>query len=84
MVMTYGFLVLFMTAIAMPIGAFVIFVVPALRSLGYFNDSFFLALVNFTAQWWWLMLPPAILVGALMCTRYLATRWNRIVGALGG
>jgi hypothetical protein len=81
-VVTYGaFLMLFAVAF-LPVGAFVIFLVPALKELGYFDESYALAVASFVANWWWLILPPTIAVVAISVTEYLDRRWNGIVNAL--
>ena len=84
MVASYGFIVLFLMAVAVPVQAFAVFVVPSLRAQGYLEHSVILAAVDFTYEWWWLLLPAAILVSAIFTSRYLASRWNRIVVALNG
>ena len=84
MAASYGLLVVFFMAVAVPVSAFSVFVVPALKDQGYLQHSFFLAVVDFTVKWWWLMLPAGILVSAILTSRYLASRWNRIVEALNG
>lgn len=81
---TYGFLVVFFMAVCVPISAFLIFIVPALREQGYFENSAFVNFANFIATWWWVFLPFVILIPAIFITRYFAARWNRIVEALHG
>ena len=84
MVASYGFIVLFLMAVALPVEAFAVFVVPSLKEQGYLENSVVLAAVDFAYEWWWLLLPAAILVSAIFTSRYLANRWNQIVVALNG
>lgn len=84
MVASYGFLVVFFMAIAVPVVAFSVYMVPVLKEQGYLRHPIFLAVVDFTVQWWWLMLPPAILVSAIFTSRYFSHRWNKIIEALNG
>lgn len=84
MVASYGFLVVFFMAVAVPVAAFSIYIVPALKEQGYLQHSLFLAVVDFTYQWWWLMLPLASLVSAILTSRYFSHRWNKIIEALNG
>lgn len=84
MVGCYGLMVLVLMALAVPVEAFLVFVVPALKDQGYLEHSVFLAVADFTNTWWWLLLPAAILASAIVTSRYLAGRWNRIVEALNG
>lgn len=85
MMVTYGFLFLLLAAICVPVGAFMIFFVPALIQMGHMQPgSFFLNAVNLVVEYWWLVLPPAFAVASLLVTRHLSRRWNGIVVALNG
>jgi hypothetical protein len=81
---TYGLLVVFLMAICVPISAFLIFIVPALKDQGYLKNSVFLAVADFVVAWWWALLPFAVLLPAIFISRYFAARWSRIVEALHG
>jgi hypothetical protein len=81
---TYGLLVVFLMAICVPISAFLVFIVPALKDQGYLKNSVFLALADFAVAWWWALLPFAVLLPAIFVSRYFAARWSRIVEALHG
>lgn len=81
---TYGLLVLFLMVICVPISAFLVFIVPAVKDQGYLKGSVFLAVADFVVAWWWAILPFAVLLPAIFISRYFATRWNRIVEALHG
>lgn len=79
---TYGFLVLFVLGVCIPAFAFSIWVVPALKEQGYLRDSIFLLLVQFVFNWWWALLPFAVLIPGFFISRYFAKRWNAIADAL--
>lgn len=81
---TYGLLVVFLMAICVPISAFLVFIVPALKDQGYLKSSVFLAVADFVVAWWWALLPFAVLFPAIFISRYFAARWSRIVEALHG
>jgi hypothetical protein len=81
---TYGFLVVLVMAVCVPISAFLIFIVPALKEQGYLKNSLFLALADFVVAWWWAILPFAVLIPAIFISRYFAARWSDIVEALNG
>lgn len=81
---TYGLLVVFLMAICVPISAFLVFIVPALKDQGYLKNSVFLAVADFVVAWWWALLPFAVLLPAIFISRYFAARWSRIVEALHG
>jgi hypothetical protein len=85
MMVTYGFLFLVVAAVGVPVGAFVIFFVPALISLGHIETgSLLLSTVDAIAQWWWVALPPALVLASFLVTRYLSRRWNKIAETLDG
>ena len=81
---TYGLLVVFLMAICVPISAFLVFIVPALKDQGYLKNSIFLSVADFVVAWWWALLPFAVLLPAIFISRYFAARWDRIVEALHG
>lgn len=81
---TYGFLMVLFMAVCVPISAFLIFIVPALKEQGYLKNSLFLALADFVVAWWWVLLPFAVLIPAVFISRYFGARWNGIVEALNG
>lgn len=84
MVGSYGFIILGLMAIVLPVEAFSIFVIPTLKSQGYLSHSSVLAAIDLAYKWWWVLLPVSILASAIFTSRYLARRWNRIVEALHG
>jgi hypothetical protein len=78
----YGFIALFLMAVAVPVEAFLLFIVPTLKHQGYLNHSVFLVAADFVHSWWWWLLPCVILISALIVALYLSARWNRIADAL--
>jgi Flp pilus assembly pilin Flp len=82
--MSYGVLLALFALVCLPVIAFVIFLVPALKGLGYLQSSDALAVAEFVARWWWLMLPPSVAVVAVVVIGYMEKRWNGIVNALQG
>ncbi len=81
-VATYGLLPLLYVVVALPALEFSIYLVPAMKARGYFNDSILLWIFDFLFQYWWAILPVSICLVAIAATRYFAKRWNRIVEAL--
>ena len=85
MMLTYGFLFLVLSAVCVPIGAFMIFFVPALVQMGHMKSgSLLVAVADFVAGYWWLLLPVGLVAAAFLVTRYLSRRWNHIAEALDG
>ncbi|MDR2189070.1 MAG: hypothetical protein LBE62_13675 [Azonexus sp.] len=81
---TYGLLSVFFLAAYVPLAAFMLFFAPTLIHLGYLGrDSVLVTVADFVAAWWWALLPVIVLITAIFVSRYFASRWNRIVEALG-
>ena len=83
-VITYGVFLFLFALIGIPLSAFLVFFVPALKEQGYLQNSYVLSIADFVYRWWWLLLPPALAAVATVVTRYLGKRWNGIVNALQG
>ena len=79
---TYGTLVFVLLVAWIPFEAFMILVVPALRSQGYMEHSILIMLYNFSIDWWWGLVPLVILSASTMVTRYLSARWHKIAEAM--
>lgn len=79
--LAYGLFAFALTAIGIPTTAFMVYVVPTLEVQGYLHDSWLMAAIRFLVQWWWMVLPPLLVATSFYVNRYLASRWNRIVGA---
>jgi glycopeptide antibiotics resistance protein len=66
---TYGFLVVFLMSICVPVAAFMVFIAPTLNEQDDFKHSVlfqaFLKLADFVADGWVLLLPFMVLIPAL-------------------
>jgi hypothetical protein len=82
MALTYGIAVALLAVFGVPIGHFMVYVAPTMRQWGYLDDSWLVQAAEFAAEFGPLTLPPVLAIVAILVTRYLAPRWNGIVGAL--
>ena len=81
-VTTYGLLLFVLAALGIPINAFLVYVVPVLRQMGYLENSLFLAFANFLITWSFVLVPLVFLIITICVLRYLTKRWNNIANAL--
>lgn len=84
MALTYGFAVALLAVFGVPIGHFIVYVAPAMRQLGYLENSWLVQAAELAVRYGSLALPPLLAIVAILVTRYLAPRWNGIVSALKG
>jgi len=68
--------------VAIPIQAYVVFIAPELQQAGRPYGSWLVAVSHFVGQWWWSLLPLAVLVATVWLTRKLAGKWSGICSAL--
>jgi hypothetical protein len=80
--LTYGFVYLIAATVAIPIQAYVVFVAPQLQEMGQPYGSWLVAASSFVGQWWWPLLPLAVLASTIWLTRKLAAKWSGICSAL--
>ena len=80
--LTYGAVYLFVTIVAIPVQAYVVFVAPSLREAGKSHGAWLSSAAEFIATWWWPALPVAVLVTTILLTRKLAIKWAGICAAL--
>ena len=80
--LSYGIETFFLVAIALPLEAYAVFIAPPLASSGYPYARWLVLVARFIRGWGWLLLsiPPAI--ASVVLTRYLVTRWARILESL--
>jgi hypothetical protein len=80
--LSYGIETFFLVAITLPLEAYAVFIAPPLESSGYSYGRWLVFLAQFIRGWGWLLLsiPPAI--ASVVLTRYLVTRWARILESL--
>jgi hypothetical protein len=81
-IMAYGLLLFVLAVLGIPINAFLVYVVPMLRQMGYFENSLFLAVANFASSWSFVIVPLVFLAVTICILRYLTTRWSNIATAL--
>lgn len=80
--LTYGFVYLIVAIVAIPVQAYVVFVAPQLQEAGHSYGSWLVAAASFVDQWWWPLLPLAVLAATIWLTRKLAAKWSGICSAL--
>ena len=81
-ILAYGLLLFVLALLGIPLNVFLVYVVPTLRHMGYFENSLFLAVVNFVSTWSFLIFPLVFLVVTICILRYLTKRWSNIATAL--
>jgi hypothetical protein len=82
---TYGFTLFLYLALVIPLDLVAIYLVPPLKTQGYFEGSFsqlFLWFLDVIFSRWYLVMAAVTVLTAFFTTRYLARRWNRIAEAL--
>ncbi|WP_162823669.1 hypothetical protein [Lysobacter sp. TY2-98] len=80
--LVYGSVYLVVAVVAIPVQAYVVFVAPQLQEMGQPHGSWLVATSRFVSQWWWPVLPVALLVSTVGLTRKLAARWAGICAVL--
>ena len=80
--LTYGFVYLIAATVAIPVQAYVVFIAPQLQEAGKPYGSWLVSASSFIGQWWWPLLPLAVLAATIWLTRKLAAKWSGICSAL--
>jgi len=80
--LSYGIESFFLLAIGLPLEAYAVFVAPPLESSGHPYGYSLVSIAEFIKHWGWLFLPIPPAVVSVVLTRYLVTRWARIVEPL--
>ena len=80
--LTYGFVYLIVATVAIPVQAYVVFIAPQLQEAGQTYGSWLASVSSFIGQWWWTVLPLAVLAATIWLTRKLADKWSGICSAL--
>jgi hypothetical protein len=82
--LTYGLFVFFFFALTIPAQVYAIFIAPQWEQLGYPIGRPVLRVFRLIADYWWLVLPPVLLLTAWFVTRKLLRVWPRICAAVDG
>ena len=80
--LSYGIETFLLVAIGMPLETYAVFVAPPLESSGYPYGRWLVFAARFIKGWGWLLLPIPPAVASVLLTRYLVTRWARILESL--
>jgi hypothetical protein len=80
--LSYGIETFFLVAIALPLEAYAVFIVPSLESSGHAYGYWLVSIARFIKHWGWLLLPILPVIASVVLTRYLMNRWPRITESL--
>jgi hypothetical protein len=71
-VMSYGLVAAFLCVATLPLTAYSVFVAPQLAAAGFHLTDPLVRANGFVADYWWVLLPPTLLLSALWLVRRLA------------
>ncbi|MGY1411243.1 hypothetical protein ACW5EG_16935 [Luteimonas sp. A611] len=80
--LAYGVIVAFLMLITLPITAYSVFVAPQLSANGFHFADPLLRANRFVTDFWWLLLPPALLLNTFWFVRKLRPIWPAVCQAL--
>ncbi len=80
--LSYGIETFFLVAIAVPLEAYAVFIAPPLEHSGHPYGYWLVSTARFIKHWGWLFLPILPAMVSVVLTRYLVTRWARIIESL--
>ncbi len=79
----YGSL-FFIVALSIPFEIHTIYIAPQLQNAGYPYGSWLVDAILFLRDYGFIFFPPVILVLSIFVTKFVSSRWNRIIDAVGG
>lgn len=80
--LTYGTISILVTILAIPVEVYVAFFAPQFEEMGVAHGAWLVSTSRFIGEWWWVVLPPAMLAMTFLLTRRLAGRWPQLCAAL--
>ena len=80
--LTYGVIAAFLTLLTLPVTAYGVFIAPQLSASGFHLTDPLLRANSFIADYWWLLLAPALLIITYLFIRKLLPAWPAICQAL--
>ena len=80
--LAYGVIVAFFTLITIPLTAYSVLIAPHLSFNGFHLTDSLVGANDFVVDYWWLMLPPALLFNTFILVRKLLPAWPAICSAL--
>ena len=80
--LAYGTIVAFLTILTIPLTAYGVFIAPQLSVYDFHLTDGLLRANNFVVRYWWLLLPPALLLNTIFLVRKLLPAWPSICTGL--
>jgi len=80
--LSYGVIVAFLMLLSLPATAYSTFIAPQLAANGFHGTDWLVRANNLSVNYWWLMLPPALLVLTFVLVRKLQPAWPAMCSAL--
>ena len=80
--LTYGVIAAFLMMLTLPVTAYSVFIAPQLSANGFHLTDPLLRANAVVADYWWLLLPPALLIITFLFVRKLLPAWPAICQAL--
>ena len=76
--LVYGWFVMLLATLALPGQVFLVYIAPQLQEAGKPYGRWFVPALAFFVEYWWLLMPPLLLILTWLVTRMLARRWAAI------
>ena len=73
--LSYGTIIAFLTLITLPAAAYDVFIAPTLSESGFNFGGPLIKANRFITNYWWLLLPPALLLNTFYLVRKLKPVW---------
>ena len=80
--LAYGAIIAFLTLFTIPVTAYSVFIAPQLSADGFHGTDWLVSANSFVVAYWWLTLPPLLLLNTFLLVRKLLPAWPEICTAL--
>jgi hypothetical protein len=80
--LSYGVIVAFLMLLSLPVAAYSTFIAPQLAASGFHGTDWLVRANNLVVDYWWLMLPPALLFITFFLVRKLQPTWPSVCSVL--
>ena len=79
--LVYGIFWFLLCALMIPAEMYTVFIAPQLQEAGLPYGEALVRVAGLVGRYWWLGLPPLLLVSTVVVTRKLAAKWDRLCAA---
>jgi uncharacterized PurR-regulated membrane protein YhhQ (DUF165 family) len=80
--LAYGAIIALLTLFTIPVTAYSVFIAPQLSADGFHGTDWLVSANSFVVAYWWLALPPLLLLNTFLLVRKLLPAWPAICTAL--